>query len=118
MGMDYRQGSVARAHGVETRTGGRDIRAAHMNCRICILAATIGAAGSLELGRRADFVVLDRNLFEIPSADIHRARVLWTVVEGQEVYRAEDWDERNAPATRFRSAARSTRLNGATAKPR
>jgi predicted amidohydrolase YtcJ len=74
--------------------------------------------GSLELGKRADFVVLDRNLFEIPPADIHRARVLWTVVEGQEVYRAEDWDERNAPATRFRSAARSPRLNGATAKPR
>jgi hypothetical protein len=37
--------------------------------------------------------VLDRNLFEIPSADIHPARVLWTVVEGQEVYRAEKWDE-------------------------
>jgi predicted amidohydrolase YtcJ len=65
--------------------------------------------GSLELGKRADFIVLDRNLFEMPPADIHRARVLWTVVEGREVYRAENWDERNASATRLSGAARSMR---------
>jgi hypothetical protein len=53
-----------------------------------------------EVGKRADFIVLDRNLFEIPSADIHSARVLWTVVGGQEVYCAENWDECPAGATR------------------
>ena len=75
-----------------------------------------GETGSLELGKRADFIVLDRNLFEVPLADIHRARVLWTVVEGQEVYRAENWDER----TRDKVQQRSTidPLNGASATSR
>lgn len=45
--------------------------------------------GSLEAGKRADFVVLDRNLFEIGPADIPNTKVLATYLDGQEVYRAE-----------------------------
>lgn len=45
--------------------------------------------GSLEAGKLADFVVLDRNLFGIEPADIPQTRVLRTVVGGQTVYRAE-----------------------------
>ena len=44
--------------------------------------------GSIEAGKAADLVVLDRNLFEIPSSQIHQAKVLWTLLEGKEVYRA------------------------------
>jgi len=43
--------------------------------------------GSLEVGKRADLVVLERNLFEIPPAEISRTRVLMTMIDGQEVYR-------------------------------
>lgn len=43
--------------------------------------------GSIETGKRADFVVLDRNLFEIPSADISDAKVVMTVFDGEDVYR-------------------------------
>ena len=43
--------------------------------------------GSLEVGKLADMVVLDKNLFEIPAADIGHARVLLTLFEGSEVYR-------------------------------
>ena len=75
-----------------------------------------GETGSLELGKRADFIVLDRNLFEVPLADIHRARVLWTVVEGQEVYRAENWDERSGDKVQERSTIDP--LNGASANSR
>jgi predicted amidohydrolase YtcJ len=49
-------------------------------------------SGSLEVGKMADFIVLDRNLFAIPVREIHRTKVLWTVLEGQEVFRAGDWN--------------------------
>ena len=43
--------------------------------------------GTIETGKRADFVVLDRNLFEIPAADISKAEVVLTVFNGNDVYR-------------------------------
>jgi hypothetical protein len=42
--------------------------------------------GSLEVGKSADFIVIDRNLFEIPSEDLADAKVLSTYFEGQAVY--------------------------------
>ena len=45
--------------------------------------------GSLEVGKLADMIVLDRNFFEIPEEDIANIEVLQTVVGGKEVYRAE-----------------------------
>jgi len=42
--------------------------------------------GSIEVGKRADFVVLDRNLFELPSAEINEAKVTMTVFDGRTVY--------------------------------
>ena len=47
-------------------------------------------SGSLEVGKRADFIVLDRNLFEIPEDDIADAKVLRTVVNGRQVYPSGD----------------------------
>lgn len=44
--------------------------------------------GSIEAGKAADLIVLDRNLFEIPPSQIHEAKVLLTLLEGKEVYRA------------------------------
>ena len=43
-------------------------------------------SGSLEPGKRADFIVLDRNLFEIPEDDLLGTRVLKTVLDGREVF--------------------------------
>lgn len=47
--------------------------------------------GSLEVGKCADLVVLDRNLFEIPPHEIHRTKVLLTILEGQTVFQADDF---------------------------
>jgi predicted amidohydrolase YtcJ len=44
--------------------------------------------GSIEVGKAADLIILDRNLFEIPPSQIHETKVLWTLLEGKEVYRA------------------------------
>ena len=43
--------------------------------------------GSIEAGKYADLIVLDRNLFELPVHEIHTARVLLTLVEGTPVFR-------------------------------
>lgn len=42
--------------------------------------------GSIEVGKRADLVVLDRNLFEIRSSEISEASVTMTVFDGRTVY--------------------------------
>lgn len=44
--------------------------------------------GLIETGKRADFVVLDRNLFDRPLAAINEAKVLLTVFDGRDVYDA------------------------------
>ena len=43
--------------------------------------------GSLEIGKRADLIVLDRNLFDIPVGQIPATQVLLTLLDGEEVWR-------------------------------
>lgn len=43
--------------------------------------------GSIEVGKKADLIVLDKNLFDIPVTEIHKAKVLLTLFEGEEVFR-------------------------------
>ena len=44
--------------------------------------------GSIEVGKSADMVVLDRDLYEIPAETIHETQPLFTVFRGEEVYRS------------------------------
>ena len=46
--------------------------------------------GSIEVGKLADLVVLDRNLFAAPPSRIHEALVLRTLLEGRTVFRRPD----------------------------
>jgi predicted amidohydrolase YtcJ len=48
--------------------------------------------GSVEVGKLADLIVLDRNLFEIPAAEIHRVQVLCTLLEGKAVFQKDRKD--------------------------
>jgi predicted amidohydrolase YtcJ len=45
-------------------------------------------AGSLEPGKWADFIVIDRDLFKGPASDIHKTRVLQTWVAGHAVHQS------------------------------
>lgn len=66
------------------------------NLEAAVQAYTLNAAytlrqedqtGSLEVGKQADLVVLDKNIFELPAKQIGTAKVLWTLLGGEEVYR-------------------------------
>jgi len=43
--------------------------------------------GTLEPGKDADLIVLDRNLYRIPITEVHAARVLLTLLDGRVVFR-------------------------------
>jgi predicted amidohydrolase YtcJ len=44
------------------------------------------SVGSLESGKRADFIILDKNIFEVEAAEISEIRVLQTWLNGELVY--------------------------------
>jgi hypothetical protein len=50
------------------------------------------ATGSLENGKFADLIVLDRNVLKIPAEEIAEVKVLQTVVGGRVVYEADGFD--------------------------
>jgi predicted amidohydrolase YtcJ len=74
-----------------------------------IRAYTLGAAfaghrekseGSLEAGKLADLIILDRNLFLIEPTEIGKTEVLITIVGGKVVYESPHW--KNPAATEKR----------------
>lgn len=48
--------------------------------------------GSVETGKKANFTVLDKDLFAIPAQEISRTKVLMTIFEGREIYRSPDFN--------------------------
>ncbi|OHC30263.1 MAG: hypothetical protein A2Y50_00485 [Pseudomonadales bacterium RIFCSPLOWO2_12_59_9] len=66
------------------------------NLEAAVKAYTLDAAytlrqekdtGSLEVGKQADLVVLNQNIFDLPTKQIGKTKVLWTLLGGEEVYR-------------------------------
>jgi predicted amidohydrolase YtcJ len=45
--------------------------------------------GTLEVGKYADLVILERNLFEVAPEDIAKVKVMATIMDGKYTYRAE-----------------------------
>ena len=46
--------------------------------------------GSLETGKWADFIVIDRDFFEVPEAEIDDIQVLQTWIAGEKVFDSSD----------------------------
>jgi hypothetical protein len=63
------------------------LRAATVNAAYTLRQETV--SGSLEVGKFADLIVLDRNFFTIPAEEIANIKVVQTVVGGKIVYAAE-----------------------------
>lgn len=65
-----------------------DILAAY-TCGGAFVDHTDRETGTLEVGKSADLVVLDKNLFEVRAEEIHKARVMQTLIEGEIVFDRE-----------------------------
>lgn len=75
--------------------GGEDYRLPLVSA---LRAQTLGAAigmdmddkvGSLKVGKLADLIVLDQNVFEVAPAEIHNVKVLYTIMNGELVFQAK-----------------------------
>jgi predicted amidohydrolase YtcJ len=102
-GSDWSVSSLAPLDGIEvavTRRPPDDRRRPWrpeqvVDLRTAIAMYTINAAyqnhldretGSIEVGKRADLVVLERNLFDVPHSEVHAVRVMRTILEGKTVF--------------------------------
>jgi predicted amidohydrolase YtcJ len=85
----------------ETRRGTQGVLDADQDMpRIAMLYAyTINAAramkqeaniGSIEPGKAADFVLVDRDVLTVPAEQMRDTRILWTMVAGEWVYRDKE----------------------------
>ena len=70
------------------------------NLEAAIKAYTLDAAytlrqeqetGSLEVGKQADLLVLEQNIFDLPVKQIGKVKVLWTLLGGKETWRDKDF---------------------------
>lgn len=53
-----------------------------------------GVTGSLEVGKRADMVILDENILSVPENRIHEIEVLETICKGKTQYLSPVWQQR------------------------
>jgi predicted amidohydrolase YtcJ len=85
----------------ETRSGKTGVLDASQDMprEAMLYAYTINAAramrqeasvGSIEPGKAADFALVDRDVLTVPAEQMRDTRVLWTMVAGDWVYRAEE----------------------------
>lgn len=74
-------------------------QAARLTLEQALRANTLGAAigmnadavvGSIEVGKMADLIVLEQNLFDVDPQEISDVKVLYTVMDGRLVYAADE----------------------------
>jgi predicted amidohydrolase YtcJ len=100
-GSDWSVSTAKQIEMAVTRTGGADdsnpvfIPEERIDLESAIAAFTINAAfvnkhenqtGSIEVGKLADIIVTDRNVFEIDPEDVSETKVLLTLFNGEAVH--------------------------------
>jgi predicted amidohydrolase YtcJ len=46
--------------------------------------------GTIEPGKRADLILIDRDVLTVSPEQMRDAKILWTIVGGKTVYRAQN----------------------------
>jgi len=86
----------------EGEPGGGFVPQQRLSLEDTIRAYTLGAAfagrrekteGSLEPGKLADLIVLDRDLFNVEPSEIGKTEVMLTMVGGKVVYQSPNWKD-------------------------
>jgi predicted amidohydrolase YtcJ len=52
-------------------------------------ALNLDSIGVIAAGKRADLILLDRDVLTVSPEDMRETKVLWTMVAGKTVYRAK-----------------------------
>ena len=119
-GSDWSVTSVNPLHGIQVAVTRKALASAddapawlpdeRLDLTTALEAYTMGGAylnfeddvsGSIEVGKLADLIVLDRDPYAVPPRDLHRLQVLWTLREGREIHRASGF---TVPGVAARSA--------------
>ncbi len=99
LSSDYDVGSISPFEGMERSLTRGDQSLPDLDA--AIRAYTLNAAhlmrqedrvGSIEVGKLADLVIVDRNLFDLPLTQIGDAQVVATILEGRVIYGDLDLD--------------------------
>ena len=91
-GADWPAAAYFSTYEIEMPVRNRDERLelsdaiAGMTARAAVQLAADSELGSIEEGKKADLIVLERNLFEIPAHEIHSVSVLMTMMDGRVVH--------------------------------
>jgi predicted amidohydrolase YtcJ len=87
--VDYGSGKYAESLGIEYEKITLDEAVKLYTIGRASAISADGFTGSIEVGKNADFLILDQNIFDIPIEEVSETNVVSTFLKGEEIYSLE-----------------------------